>query len=328
MMLSCDTAAVDREHGYTDAKTLLVSVIIPAFNAAGTIIRAIDSVRAQGIAALEIIVVDDGSSDGTAEVVGKNIRPGEQIRLQRMPKNSGVSAARNMGISLARGTFLAFLDADDIWLPDKLRKQIDAMEQDCAITLVSCNSRLLSETGVPLKEGHTNRPPVEGDDAWKTLLIYNFIPTPTVLTRCNLVRELGGFDESLAVGEDLDLWIKLALRGKVVVLRDILTNYYDSAGSLMKRHGDRTLDIVVPMLERHIAAQRTRLSTREVRHIRGVQSFQIGCNLFFSGVYLRSIPAFIKAAYYGSRPFKSLSYLPRALVMALIDRLIPESRSE
>lgn len=327
--MPCNTAApADREHRCAEADTLLVSVIIPAFNAAGTILRAIDSVRAQEIAALEIIVVDDGSSDGTAEVVDKNIRPGERIKLQRMPKNSGVSAARNTGIRLARGTFLAFLDADDIWLPGKLQKQIDAMEQDHAITLVSCNSRLLSQAGVPLKEGHMNRPPVEGDDAWKTLLVYNFIPTPTVLARCSLVRELGGFDESLAVGEDLDLWIRLALRGKVVVLRDILTNYYDSAGSLMKRHRDRTLDIVVPMLERHLVAQRARLSIREIRHIRGVQSFQIGCNLFFSGVYLRSIPAFFKAAYYGSRPLKSLSYIPRAIAMALLDRLISEPLEE
>lgn len=308
-------ADLDRKHDPDNA--IRVSVIIPAFNAAATIVRAIESVRAQYIVGLEVIVIDDGSIDHTADIVQANIRPGEYIQLLRMPKNSGVSAARNAGIRIAKGIFLAFLDADDIWLPEKLRKQLDVIERDPAVTLVSCNTQLLSEAGLPLKEGHLNRPPVEGTDAWKTLLIYNFLPTPTILTYCHLVREVGGFDESLAVGEDLDLWIKLALRGKVAVLKEILTNYYDRAGSLMKRHASQTRNIVVPMLEKHITAQRHKLSISEIRHIRGYQSFQIGCNLFFSDSHLSSIPAFLKASFYGSRPIKSLFYIPRAIVMAL-----------
>ena len=302
-----------------------VSVIIPAFNAADTILRAIDSVRRQDMPSLEIVVIDDGSKDETVNVVSADIRTGENIRLIQMPRNSGVSAARNAGIKVSRGRYLAFLDADDIWLPEKLRKQIEVMNQDPRITLVSCNSQLISESGQPLKEGHRNRPPKEGYDAWKTLLTYNFIPTPTVLTYTALVREMGGFDESLAVGEDLDLWIKLGLRGKIVVLKDILINYYDSAGSLMKRHGSQTGQIVVPMLEKHIAEQKSKLTNSEIRHIRGYQSFQMGCNLFFSGSYLISIPIFLKAIFYGSRPLKSLTYIPRALCMELLSRLRPKS---
>jgi glycosyltransferase involved in cell wall biosynthesis len=303
------------------ATALDVSVIIPAFNAANTIIRAIDSVRSQNMGSLEVIIIDDGSIDGTPDVVLSNIRAGENIQLVRMAKNSGVSAARNAGIRVAKGKFLAFLDADDIWLPEKLRKQIAVIERDSSITLVSCNSQLIAESGLPVKEGHLNRPPVEGDDAWKTLLTYNFLPTPTVLTLTSLVKEIGGFDEKLAVGEDLDLWIKLGLRGKIVVLKEILTNYYDSAGSLMKRHGGQTSEIVVPMLEKHIAEQRKKLTTFEIRHIRGYQSFQMGCNMFFSGSYLESIPVFLKASYYGSRPVKSLLYVPRAICMELIARI-------
>jgi glycosyltransferase involved in cell wall biosynthesis len=238
-----------------------------------------------------------------------------------MSNNSGVSAARNAGINIAKGKFLAFLDADDIWLPEKLSKQVEAMEKDPSITLVSCNSRLVSESGIPIKEGHINRPPIEGFDAWKTLLIYNFLPTPTVLTYTSLVKEMGGFDEALAVGEDLDLWIKLGLRGKVIVLKEILINYFDRAGSLMKRHGGQSGDIVVPMLERHIAEQGKRLTKAEIRHIRGYQSFQMGCNLFFSASYLACIPIFFKASLYGSRPIKSLLYIPRAILMELINRI-------
>lgn len=300
---------------------ILVTVIIPAFNAADTIVRALDSVRAQNIPELEIIVIDDGSADNTISVVSENAQPGENLRLLRLEKNSGVSAARNAGISVAKGRFLAFLDADDIWLPGKLDKQIAAMASDDKVTLVSCNSQLVTEAGTPIKVGHLNRPPIEGDDAWKTLLIYNFLPTPTILTRTQIVKEIGGFDETLAVGEDLDLWIRLGLRGKIIVLKEILTNYYDRAGSLMKRHNGQTGDIVVPMLERHITEQKNRLSGMEIRRIRGCRSFQIGCNLFFSGSYRECIPIFAKAILYGWRPFKSFLYIPRAICMEFITKL-------
>jgi hypothetical protein len=187
--------------------------------------------------------------------------------------------------------------------------------------MVSCNSRLVSESGVQLKVGHGNRMPAEGADAWKTLLVYNFIPTPTVLTSRRLVQELGGFDESLSVGEDLDLWIRLARRGKVRVLKTILINYYDTPGSLMKRHCDHSRSIVVPMLEKHLTEEAGNLSRSEIRHIRGFQSFHIGCDLFFSGKYLPSIPSFLKASYCGARSVKSLVYIPRALCMELIARI-------
>ncbi|MGZ3239671.1 MAG: glycosyltransferase family 2 protein [Burkholderiaceae bacterium] len=292
-----------------------VSVIIPAYNAAQTISRAIDSVRMQEMNSMEVIIVDDGSADDTYDVAVGLKRPGEILQVLKMPKNSGVSAARNMGIRHARGKFLAFLDADDIWLPGKLQQQVAAIKRDPAITLVSCNSKLISESGEQLKEGHVNRPPVEGDQAWKTLLVYNFLPTPTVLTYRHLVLQVGGFDETLAVGEDLDLWIRLAMLGKVRVLKDILINYTDSTDSLMKRHLWQTQTIVQPMLERHMLTQHSKLSSSEVRYIRGTQSFEMGCNLFFAGAFLPSISPFLKAVYFGVRPIKSATYIPRALLM-------------
>lgn len=297
------------------ADEIQVSVIIPAFNAAATVGRALASVRAQEGVGVEIIVIDDASRDGTADAVRAAIRPGENITLLQLPVNSGVSAARNAGIRLARAPYLAFLDADDVWLPGKLQRQVALIAADPAITLVSCNSQQADADGRPLKEGHVNRPPVQGSEAWKTLLVYNFLPTPTVLTRTALVRELGGFDEKLAVGEDLDLWIKLATRGKVAVVPEVLIKYYDLNNSLMKRHGRQTGDIVEPMLERHIREQAAKLTSAEIRHMRGSRSFQMACDLFFSGSYRASISLFVQAARCGTRPLKSLSYLPRALVM-------------
>jgi glycosyltransferase involved in cell wall biosynthesis len=300
---------------------ITVSVIIPAYNAAATIERALDSARLQQGVGAEIIVIDDASTDNTIEVVRKAILPGENIRLIQMPKNGGASAARNAGIREASGRYLAFLDADDIWLPGKLIKQVAVIEADPDITIVTCNSHMTSVAGVPLKEGHVNRPPVAGKEAWKTLLVYNFLPTPTILTRTRLVRELGGFDEALAVGEDLDLWIKLAIRGKVAVLPEILINYYDMKNSLMKRHSGQTGAIVAPMLERHIREQAGKLSRSEVRSMRGNRSFGIGCDLFFSRRYMASISLFLQAALCGTRPIKSMSYLPRALLMESATRL-------
>ncbi|MEX5745714.1 glycosyltransferase family 2 protein [Massilia sp. X63] len=303
--LNCDTDAIK------------VSVIIPAYNAAATLLRAIESVRAQQGVNAEIIIVDDGSRDATVATARAAVRPGEQIRVIEMPRNSGASAARNAGIALARGEFLAFLDADDIWLPEKLARQLALIESDPGITLVSCNSEMVTVDGIPIKEGHLNRPPVNGADAWKTLLIYNFVPTPTVMTRTALVRELGGFDEKLVVGEDLDLWIKLGVRGKIAVLPQILIRYYDMNNSLMKRHSWEAATIVVPMLERHILEQDARLSAHEIRHMRGSRSFKIGCDIFFAGGYRASMPLFASAARHGHRPLKSLFYLPRAIIMEL-----------
>lgn len=307
-----------------DGGGIEVSVIIPAYNAAGTVVRSIDSVRAQHGVSYEIIVIDDCSGDDTAAVVRAAIAPGEPITLLAMASNGGVSAARNAGIRVARGRYLAFLDADDIWLPGKLQQQLRVIEADPAVSLVSCNSRLTAMDGTPLKEGHLNRPPVQGSDAWKTLLIYNFLPTPTVLTHTHMVRDIGGFDEAMLVGEDLDLWIKLGLRGKIAILPEILINYYDVANSLSKRNGDRTGVIVVPMVEKHIVEQRDKLSSAEVRHIRGERAFQVACDMYFIGSYHPSIPIFLRAAFYGNRPVKSLVYVARALVMEAVTRILPK----
>ena len=302
----------------TPAESLQVSIIIPAFNAAKTVVRAIDSVLIQQGTTNEVIIIDDGSADDTVAVARARARGLPNVHVIEMERNRGVSAARNAGIAAAKGKYIAFLDADDMWLSGKLSKQVAIMEEDPAVSLVSCNSRLISADGVVLKEGHLNRPPVEGADAWKTLLMYNFIPTPTVLARTAMIKASGGFDESLAVGEDLDLWIKLGTRGKIAMLSEILINYYDTSGSLMKRHGSEAGVIVTPMIDRHLAAQSHRLSLSEIRGIRGTQSFRMGCDLFFTGSYRASVPMFLKSASLGTRPIKSLLYVPRAFIMELL----------
>lgn len=108
-------------------ETPLVSVVITAFNRADTIVRAIDSVMAQTLADIEVVLVDDASTDDTVAVVERLACP--KVRLIRNPKNLGIGGAKNVGIEAARGRYIAFLDSDDDWLPEKLERQVEALEK-------------------------------------------------------------------------------------------------------------------------------------------------------------------------------------------------------
>jgi len=120
-----------------------ISVIIPAYNHARYLAEAIDSVLAQTYAPLEIIVVDDGSTDGTPAVAASY---GDRIRYIRQ-ENAGVGAARNNGIAAARGEYLAFLDSDDIWLPEKLEREIALFDADPQLGFVHCGVEKFDESG-------------------------------------------------------------------------------------------------------------------------------------------------------------------------------------
>ena len=122
-----------------------VTVLIPAFNAAATIRRALDSVLAQTYGDYEIIVIDDASSDATAEIVATQYT--DQVRLLRLPRNLGESGAMNTGIAVAKGRWIAFLDADDEWLPEKLVRQIAVMESNPNAVLACSGWRIFDETG-------------------------------------------------------------------------------------------------------------------------------------------------------------------------------------
>ncbi|MGZ5551904.1 MAG: glycosyltransferase family 2 protein, partial [Nitrososphaeraceae archaeon] len=209
-----------------------VSIIIPAYNAEKTLLRSFYSTLNQGVSN-EVIIIDDASSDQTVTIAQQIVLRFNNVKLFINPKNSGVSASRNSGINEAQGKYIAFLDADDVWLPNKLHKQKIAFEKTHNCTLVTCDSLQINPSGKVLKQAHKNKVPVSGISAWKTLLQYNFIPTPTVFTKTQLVRELKGFNENLKVAEDLDLWISLAKKGNVCVLNEILVHYFDYKNSLM-----------------------------------------------------------------------------------------------
>jgi glycosyltransferase involved in cell wall biosynthesis len=242
------------------ASTPSVSVVIPARNAAGTIKRALLSVLAQTCPADEIIVVDDASADGTSVVA----LTCPDVRLLRLPEQCGAAAARNAGVDAAKGAWIAFLDADDVWRPQKLEKQLAQIGED--VSLVFCASEEFGSDGRSLGDTFRGRPVHTGACAWKNLLQRNFVATPTVMAPRPLLARLR-FAENLPVGEDQDMWIRLALEGALAYVPETLADVYIQPASLSRYRAADQRRFVLPMIRRHLARLRHRLTRSEIRGI-------------------------------------------------------------
>lgn len=188
----------------------LVSVILPVRNRAASLARAIDGVLAQTYRNLELIVVDDGSDDGSADVAAAY---GEALTLVRRPAE-GAYAARNAGLAVARGALVAFADSDDAWLPRKLELQVPLMRRE-RVGLVFGDTIHVAEARESARPGGTTgfrvAPPRRGLVA-RALAWRNFVPTTTVLVRRSCLDEIGGFPTSSPVSADHLAWYRLALR--------------------------------------------------------------------------------------------------------------------
>lgn len=189
----------------------LVSVIIPTHNRRALVCGAVASALAQRDVAAEVIVVDDGSTDGTAAALAVF---GGRIRYQRQPPR-GVSAARNAGARLAAGVWLAFLDSDDLWRPDKLARQLAYHARTPALR-ASQTGEIWIRNGVRVNPCRHHRKP-DGDIFASSVARCVVSPSAVLLQR-ELFASLGGFDEGLPVCEDYELWLRLGLRELVGLL--------------------------------------------------------------------------------------------------------------
>ena len=191
-----------------------VDVIVPAFNAQTFIAEAIRSAKSQTHSPARIIVVDDGSTDCTAQVVRKEF-DGDPSVVYVRKDNGGLSSARNRGIAEANADFIAFLDADDVWLPGKLSEQIDVFRKsaDPKLGVVYCDYDNIDAAGGPLPDYPCFKlnPAVRGD-VFTQLLSGNYIASSGsgVLIRGECFLTAGGFDELLPSCEDWDMWLRLA----------------------------------------------------------------------------------------------------------------------
>ena len=195
-----------------------VSVIVPVFNAELYITETIQSALAQTHADLEVIVVDDGSTDGTIE----RLRAFDgRVEIHRQP-NGGVAAARNRGARVASGEWLAFLDADDIWLPTKVQRQLACSRGPMVYT-----DRYNIGARGELPEIQSLVTPMHDGDLFLPLLLEgNFITASSVLLRRDVFDEVGGFFEELRGTEDWDLWVRIAAAGHTInIVREPLLQY-------------------------------------------------------------------------------------------------------
>ncbi|MFN2337761.1 MAG: glycosyltransferase family 2 protein [Gammaproteobacteria bacterium] len=210
------------------ASNEMVSVVIPAYNAAGWVARAIDSALAQTYPHREILVVDDGSSDATPRILQGY---GDAIRSLRQP-NGGLSCARNLGIQQARGGFVAFLDADDYWLPEKLERQVECLREDTRIGFCSTRTRVVSPEGESMGSWDC---PVRESTLLHTLFLRHASVAgsgSSVLVRRELFERAGLFDSELRSLEDIDMWMRLAALTDYACIDQPLTVIVKSPASM------------------------------------------------------------------------------------------------
>ena len=231
-----------------------VSVIIPAFNAAPLLGKTLESVLCQSFSDWEIIVVDDGSTDATADVAkGYISNHGHKIRLIRK-ENNGPASARNTGIESAAGAYIAFLDADDLWLPAKLQRQVDLFDaQPPEVGLVYCRAGRFDGDGLWKMPPEYRPQPVQGW-AYEALLRVNMIPTLTVMARRSCFDRVGLFDESASVfsSEDFDMWLRICSLYRVCFFDQCLALYREHAGGINKNQ-ERAYLAHNSVLEKHLA---------------------------------------------------------------------------
>jgi len=203
----------------TEACPPRVSVVIPAYNAAAFVQRAVDSVLEQSFHDFELLVVDDGSTDTTRQVLA-----GYGNRLRLLAKeNGGPAAARNHGLQHAHGEYVAFLDADDYWKPEKLQRQVDLLDSRPEIGFCSTATDVVDNKGHPAGKW----PCIQNAGPLPDILFMQGTvisgSTSGVLARRHLISEIGGFDSTLRGFEDPDLWIRLAARTGYQCISETLT---------------------------------------------------------------------------------------------------------
>jgi len=265
----------------------LVSVIIPTYNRSHIVCSAIDSVIAQDYPEIEILVIDDGSTDDTREVMARIY--GDNPKVRYLPKrNGGVSSARNLGIRESRGEFIAFLDADDTWLPGKLRLQLECLRAlpeagmvwtDMAA--VDGNDKLLHARYLRkmysayqyypttrelfakgLKEARIGDIEAFCGDIFSPMVLGNLVHTSTVLLRRERLNKIGFFDEAHRTGEDYPFHLKCCGEGPVAYLDTVTIRYVIGSADALTSSGHKlqlSLNFL-STLKKTLAQERARIS--------------------------------------------------------------------
>jgi glycosyltransferase involved in cell wall biosynthesis len=260
-----------------------ISVIIPTYNRAGMLKEALESALAQNRLPDEIVVVDDGSTDNTAQVVAGF---GAKIRYIQQ-KNAGPSAARNHGIAIATGEFVAFLDSDDLWPKDRLQRQLAALEKHPDLDFIFGLEEKFDNAKHFERYAIRDREVLQAlsaadcivSDPLALLLRENFIPTSSVLFRRHCLDRVGMIDESLHQAEDYDFWFRFALQGCVFGFCNAALCYRrQHDGNLVNQFVNRTVSTleVLKRYQNHSASHKDQLTQRL-----SALHYDLGSHLFY-----------------------------------------------
>ncbi len=222
----------------------LVSVVVPSYNGEKYLEEALLSIFGQTYRHYEVIVVDDGSATDAVRRICEKYK--DKIRYIRHQYNKGLSTARNEGIMKSKGKYIAFLDDDDVWLQDKLEKQVAFYEklesQENRIGLVYSGLCVIDESGKVLHKGLYS----SAGNNYPKILFFDFVGTPSsVMTKRSVLNQVGFFDDEMRGREDYDMWIRIAKKYPVYSLNEFLTKYRVRRNTLSKNP-----DIMVSGLER------------------------------------------------------------------------------
>jgi glycosyltransferase involved in cell wall biosynthesis len=256
-----------------------VAVVVPCYNVERYLQRALDSALAQTFTDFHIYAVNDNSTDRTLAVLEANAH---RCSFVSQP-HSGPAAARNRAIVMSQSPFIAFLDADDEWLPTKLARQIKLLKEDPTLGLVCCLSQV-SEPGHETASAFAaDGIPLSGK-LFRHLVRSCFVFTPTVVVRRSCLLDVGLFNEALRVSEDFNLWLRIAARWRIACLPEVLAVTHKRSGSLsVAISTEERLRNGVIALE-HVRASCRGLSRSEARALRAALSERV----YFHGSYLLS----------------------------------------
>ncbi len=255
--------------------TPIVSVIIPTFNRGWVIREAIDSVLNQAFGSFELIVVDDGSTDNTRDILAEYK---DRITLIKQ-RNRGVSAARNRGMDTASGKFIAFLDSDDLWLPQKLNRQIEFFDSNPEALICQTQETWLRD-GVRVNPGKRHRK-ISGMIFEPSLRLCLVSPSAVMIKRA-LFDEVGFFDESLPACEDYDMWLRVGYKHPIFLIdRPLIIKRGGHADQLSKNPAlDKyRIKALKKILDRNVLSEK--------QHRAAVKVLQEKCTIYAAGCQKR-----------------------------------------
>jgi glycosyltransferase involved in cell wall biosynthesis len=267
-----------------------VSVITPTYNYGRYIAGAIESVLGQTLSDLELIVIDDGSTDDTPEVV-QHYRGDGRLRYFRVDR-IGHAAARNVGVRLAQAPLVAFLDADDLWLPRKLERQAAVFRDVPTLGVVYTRALWIDEAG---RELEREQPPLCRGDVLDELFRSNVVCLSSALVRADVFHKVGLFDEALPLAVDFDLWLRVAMHYRFDYVDAPLVKYRVGHGQLSRRLEERLL-VALRVMDRFLDEYggRAVVDPAVVRRARAETFYHLGLVRRRRSA-LAALPAFLRA---------------------------------